>query len=271
MDFLERFDADRPVLGMVHLPALPGSPGFDGDRGAIRSRALADATALEAGGVDGIVLENFGDTPFYPEDVPDHVIAEMTAQTAAVTATVDVPVGVNVLRNDAEAALSIAAATGASFVRVNVHVGAAATDQGILEGNAHETVRLRERIDADVSILADVHVKHATPVREASIERVALETAERGLADGVIVSGAGTGAETRLEDVERVAETLGALESPVPVLVGSGVTGETVGDCFDAGASGVIVGTALKEGEVTTNPVSRDRVEAVVEAARDGA
>ncbi|AHG01314.1 phosphorybosylanthranilate isomerase (plasmid) [Halostagnicola larsenii XH-48] len=271
MDFLEQFGVDRPVLGMVHLPALPGSPGFDGDRDSIRSRALEDATALEAGGVDGIVLENFGDAPFYPEDVPEHVIAEMTAQTAAVTAAVDVPVGVNVLRNDAEAALSIAAATGASFVRVNVHVGAAATDQGVLEGKAHETVRLRERIDADVAILADVHVKHATPVGETSIEQVALETTERGLADGVIVSGVGTGAETQLEDVELVAETLGALEESVPVLVGSGVTSRTIGDCFDAGAGGVIVGTALKKDQETTNPVSRERVEAVVEAARDGA
>ncbi|WP_339103956.1 BtpA/SgcQ family protein [Haloterrigena salinisoli] len=267
---LDRFDADRPLVGMVHLPPLPGAPAFDGDRDAVRDRALEDARRLEAGGVDGIILENFGDAPFYPDDVPAHVVAEMTAVATAVTDAVDVPVGINVLRNDAEAALSIAAAVDAEFVRVNVHVGTAATDQGVLEGRAHETLRLRDRIDADVAILADVHVKHATPVGEDSIERAALEAVERGRADGVIVSGPGTGVETALEDVERVAATLdgAATAERTPVFVGSGVTSETIGDCLAAGADGVIVGTALKEGRETTNPVSRERVEALV-ASRD--
>ncbi|AEH37865.1 BtpA/SgcQ family protein [Halopiger xanaduensis] len=264
--FAERFDVDRPVLGMVHLPALPGAPAFDGDRAAIRERALEDARRLEGGGIDGIVLENFGDAPFYPESVPNHVVAEMTAVASAVTDAVDVPVGINVLRNDAGAALSIAAAAGAEFVRVNVHVGTAATDQGVLEGRAHETVRLRDRIDADVAILADVHVKHATPIGETEIEHAALETVGRGRADGVIVSGSGTGAETSLEDVERVADALAGREASV--IVGSGVTPETIADCVAAGADGAIVGTALKEGGETTNAVSRERVESLVEAAR---
>ncbi|ELY61779.1 BtpA/SgcQ family protein [Natronolimnohabitans innermongolicus] len=271
----DRFDADRPVLGMVHLPPLPGSPGYDGDREVVRARALEAARRLEAGGVDGIVLENFGDAPFYPDDVPKHVVAEMTAIASRVANTVDVPLGINVLRNDAEAALAIAAAVGADFIRVNVHVGTAATDQGVLEGRAHETVRLRDRLEADVAILADVHVKHATPVGDAPIERVALETIERGRADGVIVSGSGTGSEAELEDVERVVDAISDgveiddRSSPLPpVFVGSGVTSETVGDCFEAGADGVIVGTALKENAKTTNPVSRERVAALVSAAR---
>ncbi|ELY52282.1 BtpA/SgcQ family protein [Natronorubrum bangense] len=268
----DRFDADRPVLGMVHLPPLPGAPGFDGDRDAVRTRALEDARRLEAGGADGIVLENFGDTPFYSEDVPAHVVADMTALASALQRTVDIPLGINVLRNDADAALSIAAATAADFIRVNVHVGTAATDQGLLEGQAHETLRLRDRLEADVAILADVHVKHATPVGEGDLEQAALETAERGMADGVIVSGPGTGVETALEDVERVADVLADRTSTperTPVFVGSGVTSETVGDCLEAGADGVIVGTALKAGGETTNPVSRQRVETLVSATRD--
>ena len=267
---LNRFDASKPVVGMVHLPPLPGTPAFDGDRDAVRDRALEDARRLEAGGVDGIILENFGDAPFHPDDVPKHVVAEMTAIATALTDAVDVPVGINVLRNDADAALSIAAAVDAEFVRVNVHLGTAATDQGVLEGRAHETLRLRDRIDADVAILADVHVKHATPVGDRSIERAALEAVERGRADGVIVSGPGTGDETALEDVERVADALDATDAVdrAPVFVGSGVTSETAGDCLAAGADGVIVGTALKEGAETTNPVSHERVETLV-ASRD--
>ena len=268
---LERFDAVRPVVGMVHLPALPGAPGFDGDRDAIHSRALEDARRLEAGGIGGILVENFGDAPFHPDSVPKHVVAELTAVATNVIEAVDVPVGINVLRNDADAALSIAAAAGAEFVRVNVHVGAAATDQGLLEGRAHETLRLRDRIDADVAILADVHVKHAAPVGQRSIERAAREAIERGRADGVVVSGPGTGDETALGDVERVSAALtktGA-GSPPPVFVGSGVTSETVGDCFGAGADGMIVGTALEEAGETANPVSLERVEDLVATVRD--
>ncbi|MBZ6493743.1 BtpA/SgcQ family protein [Natrinema longum] len=267
---LERFDSDRPVIGMVHLPPLPGAPAFEGDRQALRARALEDARRLEAGGVDGIVLENFGDSPFYPDNVPDHVVAELTAIATALTDAVDLPVGINVLRNDATAAVSIAAATGTEFVRVNVHVGTAATDQGLIEGRAHETLRLRDRLEADVSILADVHVKHATPVGDDDIERAAIETVERGKTDGVIVSGPGTGADTALEDVERVVDALDERGSEeTPVFVGSGVTAETVGDCLEAGADGVIVGTALKRGCETTAPVSDERVADLVGAARE--
>ena len=267
---LARLETDRAVIGMVHLPALPGAPASDGDRRAIRRRALEDARRLEDGGVDAVCIENFGDVPFYPESVPNHVVADMTAVAAAVADAVDVPLGINVLRNDADAALSIAAAVDAVFVRVNVHVGAAATDQGVLEGRAHETLRLRDRIDADAAILADVHVKHATPVGEAVLERAAIETVERGLADGVIVSGPGTGSETALEDVERVAETFADRGVDASVIVGSGVTPETVGDCFEAGADGAIVGTALKADGETTNPVSRERVESLVAATEAG-
>ncbi|MFC7213138.1 BtpA/SgcQ family protein [Saliphagus sp. GCM10025334] len=274
MDWNHRdaFGTDRPILGMIHLPALPGSPGYEGSREAIRTRALEDAAMLEAGGVDGIVVENFGDSPFYPDEVPNHIVAEMSALATTITSAVDVPVGVNVLRNDAEAALSVAAAAGASFVRVNVHVGAATTDQGIVEGRAHETLRLRDRLEADVAILADVDVKHATPLGEAGLAQTALETAVRGRADGLIVSGAGTGQTTSLEDLERVVEAVSTVDRevavPVPVFVGSGVTPESLDDAFAVGADGAIVGTALKEGGETTNPVSRERVEALVEAAR---
>ena len=274
MDTREQFRSEFPVLGMIHLPALPGAPAFDGDRDAIRTRMLADARALEDGGVDGIILENFGDAPFYPERVPKHVVAELTALATTLTDSVAVPVGINVLRNDAIAAMSIAAATGAQFVRVNVHIGAAATDQGIIEGQAHETLRLRDRLDADVALLADVHVKHATPIGDRPIEETAIETVERGRADGLVVSGPGTGREAALDDVERVVDAVSDSSASgnrsVPVLVGSGVTAATIGNGVAAGADGAIVGTALKAGGETANPVSRERVREVVGAAREG-
>lgn len=267
MDEPPVFGVDRPVVGMVHLPPLPGAPGFDGDREAIRDRAHADATALEAGGVDGVIVENFGDVPFYPDDVPDHVVAEFTAVAATVADAVDVPVGVNVLRNDATAALGIAAAVGGAFVRVNVHMGARVSDQGILEGTAHETLRLRERLATSVRIFADVDVKHSSPLAAGDAGRSPVaELVERGLADAVIVSGQATGEATGTEDVAATVEAIAELSEAVPVFVGSGVTVESVHRYVDV-ADGVIVGTALKEDGKTSNPVDRERVEALVAAA----
>ena len=266
IDLISRFEAATPVIGVVHLPPLPGAPESDGDRTAIRQRALADATALDDGGVDGMIVENFGDAPFYPDEVPPHVVADMTALTDAVAGSVDVPVGVNVLRNDATAALSVAAATNADFVRINVHVGAAVTDQGVIEGQAHETLRLRDRIDADVAICADVGVKHAAPLGGRDLAVEASDAVERGLADAVIVSGDRTGDRTALEDVRQVQNAVG---NEVPVFVGSGVTVETAGEVLDV-ADGAIVGTALKGGGVTSNPVDEERVRELIDAAKIG-
>jgi len=262
---MPRFDHESPIIGVVHLPPLPGAPESDGDRTAIRDRAVTDAGALENGGVDGVIVENFGDAPFYPDEVPPHVVAEMTALTDAVGSAVDVPVGVNVLRNDATAAVSVAATTGADFVRVNVHVGAAVTDQGVIEGRAHETLRLRERIDADVAVCADVGVKHATPLADRDLAAAASDAVGRGLADALIVSGDRTGDRTPLDDVRRVSESIG---DETPVLVGSGVTADAAPDVLDA-ADGAIVGTAFKTDGVTTNPVEERRVRELVDAAKN--
>ncbi|MFD1634487.1 BtpA/SgcQ family protein [Haloplanus ruber] len=258
------------VVGMVHLPPLPGSPGFDGDRAAIRDRVRADARALDAGGVDALLVENFGDAPFYPETVPRHVVASMTDLTRLVVQTVDRPVGVNVLRNDATAALSVAAAAGADFVRVNVHTGARVADQGVIEGRAHETLRLRDRLDADVSILADTAVKHSTSLGDATAtDRDTTgddvdDLVERGRADGVIASGPRTGEGVDHARLDAVAERCVAHD--VPLYVGSGVTPATVGDLLDV-ADGVIVGTALKRDGETTAPVDSDRVRDLLAAA----
>lgn len=268
MELESRFGTASPVVGMVHLPPLPGAPGFDGDRVALRERAIADARALEAGGVDAVLVENFGDAPFYPDEVPTHTVADVSVLARAVVEAVDIPVGVNVLRNDADAALSAAAAAGGEFVRVNVHVGSSVTDQGVLEGRAFETMRRRERLDADVAVLADVDVKHAAPLGGRPLAERVADVVERGLADGVVVSGSGTGRPTDDETLATVRETLDAVAPETPLFVGSGVTSETVAATLDV-ADGVIVGTALKEGAETTNRVDPDRVREVVGSGTD--
>ena len=219
MDLESTFGTRTPVVGMVHLPPLPGAPRFDGDLETVVERAVADAESLSAGGVDGLLVENFGDAPFHPDDVPKHTVAAMTRAATAVTDTVDLPVGINVLRNDAGAALSVAAAVGAAFVRVNVHAGARVTDQGVVEGRAHETLRLRERLDADVDILADVGVKHSAPLSERPVREELRDVRELGLADAAVVSGPATGEHIGEAALGTAIEAREAVAPETPVLV----------------------------------------------------
>lgn len=264
---MDVFRTETPIIGMVHLPPLPGSPGFEGGRSTIRERLSRDASALEAGGVDGIMLENFGDTPFYPDRVPRHVVADIAALAETLRDQVSVPFGVNVLRNDGQSALGIAAATGGAFVRVNVHTGARLTDQGIVEGMAHETLRLRDRLVADVAVLADIDVKHSAALAERTLEETFGDLIERGGADAVVVSGTGTGAAVDTTVLDRVVECRDERGFDVPVLIGSGVTSETAPDLLSV-ADGAIVGTALKRDAETTAPVDEAAVERLVASVR---
>ena len=245
--FEQRF-RHHAVFGMVHLRALPGAPQFSGSIDDVIAAAREDAAALADGGCDGIVFENFGDRPFHRHVGPE-TVAAMTRVIAGVRPKL--PFGVNVLRNDARAALAIAAAAGAAFIRINVHTGTMATDQGILEGEAAETLRYRSAIAPRVLVFADFLVKHATPIGVHSPR----DLRERGLADAIIVSGVETGAPA---EVQRVVEVRRMVDAPL--LIGSGITAENAADY--AAADGAIVGTSLK----TDGRIDRARVERVVAA-----
>lgn len=224
--------------------------------------ALVDAAALASGGVDAIMVENFGDVPFRRDEVEPQTIAAMTLAIGEIRRAVPVPIGVNVLRNDARGALAIAAVVGASMIRVNVHTGAMLTDQGIIEGRAAETLTLRARLGVDVKILADIAVKHARPLAEFPIEEAAADAVERGLADALIVTGSRTGAGVDFERLARVRAAVG-----VPVLAGSGVTADSI-DALRPACDGVIVGSWLKLGGRVAAPVDAARVARLVTSSR---
>jgi hypothetical protein len=241
---------------MLHLMPLPGSPKYGGSIEAIRSVLLKDAEALAGGGVHGLMIENFGDVPFYPDRVPAHVIAQMTSLAADVRKRFDLPLGINVLRNDGRSALAVAHAVGADFIRVNVLCGARVTDQGIVQGIAHDLLRDRVILGAtNIKILADVDVKHSAPLAARPIEDEVDDTIERGLADAVIVSGAGTGKPTDPKHVQAVKKAA----EEVPVLIGSGISAKTL-SIYAPHCDGFIVGTAFKKEGIATNPVDANRV-----------
>jgi len=251
----------RPLFGMVHLASLPGAPRFGGSLSAVIEAALADARALREGGCDGMVFENFGDRPFFKESVPPETVAAMTRVIAEVVREVAMPFGVNVLRNDALSAMAIAAATGAAFIRVNVHTGIMVTDQGIIEGRAAETLRRRAALAPNVLLFADHMVKHAAPLADVDEEQAAKDLAQRGLADAIIISGRETGAEP---DHARFARIRKAVDAPL--LVGSGLTEGNAAAFADA--DGAIAGTSIKrEGRVDA-PVDAARVARLVAAFR---
>jgi membrane complex biogenesis BtpA family protein len=259
-------DLPSPALiGVIHLAPLPGSSRHVLAMDEIVERALKDAQTLREACFDAVIVENYGDAPFPPDALPPASLAAMAVIADQVRRTVGLPIGVNALRNDAIGALGIAVASGASFIRVNVHTGVSATDQGFLQGRAYETLRYRKQLARRIAILADVHVKHSTPISEPDIALAAKETAYRGLADGLIVTGRATGEEVDLDDLRRVREAVPDRR----VFVGSGAKAESVQSLL-ALASGVIVGSSIKVDCNPEDPVDPGRALAFARAAGRG-
>lgn len=255
--FHERFGR-HAIFGMVHLRPLPGAPLFGGSLDAVIDGAMVDARALVAGGCDGLLFENFGDKPFQKQVGPE-TVAAMTRVIAEVARTISIPYGVNVLRNDAHAALAVAAATGAAFIRINVHIGAMLTDQGLIEGEAASTLRRRAALGSEVLIFADHLVKHAVPAAPVDEIQMARELRERGLADAIIISGRETGAPA---DVQRLTGV--RREVDAPIVIGSGLAADNAATYAEA--DGAIVGTSIKRDGRVEMPVDPMRVEKVVRA-----
>lgn len=258
------------MIGVIHLPPLPGSPGAFNivpakaihDAGI---QAVAEAQAMAKAGFRGVIIENFGDVPFYKDRVPPETIASMAILAAVVRESVRIPVGINVLRNDARSAMAIAGVAGCDFIRVNVLSGVSASDQGILEGDAAFLIRERDRLGAPLTVFADVLVKHALSLSNDSLESAVEEAILRAGADGVIVTGPATGKAPHPEWVQLAAQT--AHRCGGTVFLGSGATAENIGD-FAPYLDAVIVGSALRKKGLAGQPLDMQRLRRFVEAVR---
>lgn len=238
------------LIAVIHLPPLAGAPGASRLHPAsvlekAGTRAVAEARLLSKAGFQAVVLENFGDVPFYKDSVPPETIASMAVIAAAVRQAVSCPVGINVLRNDARAALAIASVTDCDFFRVNVLSGVAAADQGILEGNAAFILRERERLGARPLIFADAQVKHARTLSTDDVGGAIRDLATRSLADAAVVTGAATGKSAELAHVETASRA--AREAGIPLFLGSGVSRKNVSQ-FKKLVDGVIISSDLRQG-----------------------
>ena len=250
------------LIGMVHAGPLPGSPRWDGSMEHLVAAAVDDARALVDNGMDALLIENYGDAPFTPGRVEPATVAGLAVIAQEIRRAVpQTPLGINVLKNDARAALAIACAVGARFIRVNVHAGAVLADQGLVHSDAYGTLRDRRLLGVEIAIFADVGGKHAVPLAPVDLEQHARDLTHRGLADGLVVSGQATGTATPIEDLKRVRSAV----PDVPLLVGSGVTPETAEELLSV-ADALIVGTALKRDGNVNEPVDPDRVRRLVAA-----
>jgi uncharacterized protein len=260
------FNTTQPAIGVVHLLPLPSSVRWGGSLSAIIDRAEQEAVALVSGGVDGIIIENFFDAPFPKNRVDPAVVSAMTTIVLRLMELVSIPIGINVLRNDSLSGMAIASCTGAAFIRVNVLSGVMATDQGLIEGCAHELLRYRRELGSNVKIMADVLVKHANPLSSADLTTSVQETIDRGLADAVIVSGVATGSPPSLTDLKLAKAAAGN----TPVIIGSGANWENIATLMHS-ADGAIVSSALKRHGKIENSIDPIRVSQFVEAMQLGA
>jgi hypothetical protein len=259
------FGRPKALIGMIHVGALPGTPRHDRPLDALVASAAAEAATLEDAGFDALMIENMHDVPYLRRQVGPEIVASMTVLVRAVRETIDLPIGVQVLAGANREALAIAHASGAGWIRAEGFAYAAVADEGLLEeADAGPLLRYRRSIDAGaVAILADVCKKHSAHALTSDVSfEEQVSTTEFMGADGVVVTGAATGAPTDREQL-----MIAGRASSLPVIVGSGACPETIGDLLDH-ADAVIVGSATKHDGLWSNPVDPGRADALTAAAR---
>jgi membrane complex biogenesis BtpA family protein len=259
----ELFGVPRALIGVIHLQALPGTPGGALDVPAIASRAVDEARIYQAGGFDGLLIENTHDRPYLKGHVGPEVVASVAVIGADVRRATGLPLGIQVLAGANTHALAVALACGASFVRVEGFVFAHVADEGIIESSAGALLRYRRAIGAShIRVFADVKKKHSAHAITADVDIVeTAKAAEFFLVDGVIVSGVSTGEPAQPSEVQAVGRAVSTA-----TLVGSGISIDNIADYPDADA--FIVGSSIKAGGLWSNALDPGRVEAAVRALR---
>ncbi|HIR84955.1 MAG TPA: BtpA/SgcQ family protein [Candidatus Galloscillospira excrementavium] len=255
------FGDKKPIIGMVHLKPLPGSPGYGGDLEAVYRAALADLEALKQGGVDAAIVENFGDIPYGTTNelitytAFTHLATRLREQCAF-------PLGLNVQFNDYQAEWAIAYACAFDFIRVECFAENRMGPNGFCPPCGPELMRLKGRYPREIALLADVHVKHTFPLVEQPLD-FTVESILEGGADALICTGITTGKSPSVDDVREMKRLAG----DVPVIVGSGVNDKTVRE-YLAVSDGAIIGSSFKRDGKVLNPVDPARVERLMAQLR---
>ncbi len=242
LSYRRKMGCDQPVIGMVHVQALPGTPGYGGSMQAIIDLALRDAGILKRAGVHALLLENMHDLPYLRREVGPEVTAAMTVVAYLVKKAFALPTGIQILAGANQAALAVGHAAGLDFIRAEGFVFGHLADEGWMDADAGPLLRYRKQIDAhDMLILTDIKKKHSAHAATADVSlRETAHAAQFFKSDGVIVTGTATGAVASLTELQDLQG-----HTDLPVLVGSGITADNIAD-FAGVCDGFIVGSSLK-------------------------
>ena len=268
--FTSLFPESKPVVGVIHVGALPGTPASEAGVDEIAASAVREAVLYRDAGVDAVAVENMHDVPYLRGSVGPEIVAAMAVIGLEVKREARLPTGIQILAGANTEAVAAAHAAGLDFVRVEGFAFAHIADEGWIESSAAELLRYRRKIGAGrVQVWADVKKKHSSHAVTSDVSLGATaEAAEFMRADAVIVTGSVTGAPPRVEDVREAKA-----HCRVPVLLGSGIAPENISEFYDE-ADGFIVGSYFKEGGHWANAVDGRRVERLTGAVRrlrDGA
>lgn len=258
------FGTEKPIMGMVHLPPLPGSPNYGGSMRAVLDHAMQDADTLLGNGVNALIVENLGDYPYYPMTSEPETVAAMTRAALEIRRRYpDVPLGINILRNSWKSALAVALLADAQFIRLNVLTDTMATDQGVIQGEAHLAMRYRAAIGANhIKVFADIYAKHGGPLVRRGLQTVTREMVHRGMADAIIISGEESSVPADVSDIRQIREASG----DTPLFLGSGIGLKTVD--FVRHADGSIFGYGTKPSGDMNDPVDASVVRAFMDRVK---
>ena len=249
---------EKPIIGTIHLQALPGSVHHSQPIQDLISSAKEETKTLVKAGIDGILIENYGDYPYVRTENPSETTAAMTLITSTLKNMFQVPIGINILRNSCTQAMSVASVCEIDFIRCNIFTSAYVTDQGIIQGEARKVLLKRKKLNSNVLVFADIFCKHASPISNRGLLEEAQDAIFRGSADAIIITGHRTGVPPRKEDLIKLKE-----QNLGPILIGSGLTTENYNELMQF-ADGAIVGSYFKRNGDISQSVDFERVSSLL-------
>lgn len=257
MKDVKLLEIHKPIIGMIHVGALPGTPDYGDDVKSIIAKAKKEAEIYKEFGIDSVIIENMHDVPYLKKGVGPEITSLMSVIGYEIKSSFSFPCGMQILAGANKAAIAAAHSAGLDFVRVEGFVYAHVADEGIMESDAGELLRYRKVIGAEnVLIFTDVKKKHSSHSITSDVDIVeTAHTAEFFKSDGVVLTGISTGKETDINEVKRVKDNVN-----IPILIGSGLTIDNIENYFSF-ADGFIVGSHFKKDAYWKNDIDVKRVQ----------
>lgn len=257
---MDLFSIHKPIVGMVHVDSLPGTPKYCGDVRAIINKAMSEASLYRSLGIQALMIENMHDVPYLNRNVGPEITSLMSIILYEIKKNLNMPTGIQILAGANKDAMSAAHSADADFIRAEGFVFAHVADEGTFNSDAGELLRFRKQIGAEnILIFTDIKKKHSSHSITADTNIVeTAKAAEFFLSDGVIITGSATGIEPSLEEIKSVKKNIN-----IPVIAGSGITKENVKKYFNS-CDALIIGSYFKKEGKWHNAIDPDRVKMLI-------